>query len=76
MVPPGKHSLMSLPASQPCFSYSLIQPNTPPCAGAMLRLRPVVENHTALMATNDQYLEVTAVGDVEKALRLGLRGIR
>ena len=58
------------------LQYSLIQPNTPPCAGAMLRLRPVVENHTALMATNDQYLEAAAVGDVEKFLMLDLRGIR
>ena len=67
---------MSLPASQTCFSYSLIPRNTPPCTGAMVRLRLVVENHTALMATNNLYLEAAAVGDVEKFLRLGLRGIR
>ena len=42
----------------------------------MLKLRPVAENHTALMSTNDQYLEAAAVGDVEKFLRLGLRGTR
>ena len=76
VVPHCKHSLMALPASQTCFSYSLIPRNTPPCTGAMVRLRLVAENHTTLMATNDQYLEAAAVGDVEKFLRLGLRGIR
>jgi hypothetical protein len=39
----------------------------------MLSLRLVAENHTALMATNDQYLEAVAVGNVEKLLSLGLR---
>jgi hypothetical protein len=73
VVPDGKHSLMALPASQTCFSYLLIPPNTPPCAGVMLSLRLVAENHTALMATNDQYLEAVAVGNVEKLLSLGLR---
>jgi hypothetical protein len=73
VVPHGKHSLMALPASQTCFSYLLIPPNTPPCAGVMLSLRLVAENHTALMATNDQYLEAVAVGNVEKLLSLGLR---
>ena len=34
---------------------------------------PLAENHTALMATNDQYLEAAAVGNVEKLLSLGLR---
>ena len=76
VVPHGKHSLMALPVSQTCFSYSLIPRNTPPCTGAMVRLRLVAENHTALMATNDQYLEAAAVGDVEKFLMLDLRGIR
>ena len=42
----------------------------------MVRLRLVAENHTTLMATNDQYLEAAAVGDVEKFLMLDLRGIR
>ena len=73
MVPDGEHSLMALPASETCFSYSLIPPNTPPCAGAMRNLRLVAENHTALKATNDQYLEAAAVGKFEKLLRLGLR---
>ena len=36
VVPHGKHSLMALPASQACFSYSLIPCNTPLCTGAMV----------------------------------------
>ena len=42
-----------------------------PDSGPTVRL--VAENHTALMATNDQYLEAAAVGNVEKLLSLGLR---
>ena len=39
----------------------------------MVRLQFVADNHKALMATNDQYLEAAAVGNVEKLLSLGLR---
>ena len=42
----------------------------------MVRLQFVAENHTTLMATNDQYLEAAAVGDVEKLLGLVLCGRR
>lgn len=42
----------------------------------MVKLRQVVENCMELVATNDQYFEAIAVGDVEELLGLALCGLR
>ena len=41
-----------------------------------MKLRPVLENYTELLALNDQYLEATTVGDVGDLLELAAFGRR
>jgi len=44
--------------------------------GATVKLRQVLENCTELLALDDQYLEATAVGDVDELLELAACGRR
>lgn len=41
-----------------------------------MKLRQVLENCTELLALDDQYLEATAVGDVDELLELAACGRR
>ena len=61
---------------RPVFNGLLVARNAPPCAGATVKLRRVLENCTEVLALNDQYLKATAVGDVDELLELAACGRR